>query len=455
MLLQPQHFQQQDSYHAGLLHHLVGLLSPFFWGVYSLRINEPALQNFVFEIEQGEFLTFEGTLLRVGGDLLPCTARVAPRSFQQDLDPSGKPLSAYIGVRRLNSAEGNPTAGNGEGGGATSNRRFVIEESEVSDAFAPSDNPVQLQYVVHEAQILYDVSAERAQDYELIKVAEILRSPDGKGGVRSQQYIPPSISVKSSQVLEAMLKEIRDLLTAKSRELGQFTRRRASGAELGARDLGYVSMLQAVNRHIPLFHHHLEGGEAQPNQMYGLLRQVVGELASFSSTISVLGARGADDGLPPYQHTNLWPCFSLAVQRTRELLNELTSAPVGEILLKHDGEYFTAPLDQKFLTGDNRYYLAIRSDLGPAQLYKLLQETGKVTSRDDMPNLQRAALFGLKLEVLETPPEELVMRAHYRYFLVDQRSEQWKKIREHGTIAVFSTALPPETEIRLLAIWGK
>ncbi len=128
MLLQPQHFQQQDSYHDALLHRLAGLLSPSLWGVCSFRINETALQNFVFEIEQGEFLTFEGTLLRVG-DLSATTARIAPRKFEQDLDASGRPLSVYVAIRRLRSDESNVAAANGDGA-SLENRRFRIEESE-------------------------------------------------------------------------------------------------------------------------------------------------------------------------------------------------------------------------------------------------------------------------------------------------------------------------------------
>ena len=61
----------------------------------------------------------------------------------------------------------------------------------------------------------------------------------------------------------------------------------------------------------------------------------------------------------------------------------------------------------------------------------------------------------LKIEMLESPPDELLMRAHYRYFLIDQHSEHWTRICKQQNIAVYSTALPPETEMRLLAIWGK
>jgi type VI secretion system protein ImpJ len=250
------------------------------------------------------------------------------------------------------------------------------------------------------------------------------------------------------------LRELRELLTAKGRELGAYAARGRPGVELGARDLGQVLIVQTLNRYIPLFHHHLEAGRIHPEAMYALMRQLVGELATFSQTVSVLGARDGSEGLPHYQHAHLWLCFSTAAERIRQLLNELTTAPIGDVLLKYEAGYFTANVEQQFFTGDNRYYLAIRDDRPPTELHKVLQETGKITSREDMPKLQQSYLFGLTIQVLDSPPDELVMRAHYRYFLIDQRSEQWQKIRQQGNIAVHSTAFPPETEMRLLAIWG-
>jgi type VI secretion system protein ImpJ len=456
LLLQPQHFQQQDDYHDARLHNLFRIFSQFGWGVNFLRLNEAALQNFVFEIESCEILTFDGTLMRFGADFQPATTQLAPRSFEHDFDPSGKPLSVYLGVRRLQYGESNVGSFSVDGNSSTAavHRRYMLEESEVPDLSAGNDHTCQVQYLVHDAQVLFDVAAERSQDYELVKIAELIRSAEGKGGVLSKQYIPPSITVRSSPVLEGILRELRELLTAKGRELASYTARGGEEVELGARDLGQILIVQTLNRYIPLFHHHLETGRIPPEAMYALMRQLVGELATFSQTVSVLGARNEGDVLPHYQHTQLWPCFSLAAERLRQLLDELTTAPIGDVLLKYDGGYFTANLDQQFLSGDNRYYLAIRSDLTPDQLHKLLQDTGKITSREDMPKLQRSFLFGLTIQVLESPPDELVMRAHYRYFLVDQRSEQWQKIRQQGNIAVYSTALAPDTEIRLLAIWG-
>jgi len=50
VLLQPQHFQQQDHYHEGVCI-VSSVVPPFSWGVYRLRVMIHGLQNFVFEIE--------------------------------------------------------------------------------------------------------------------------------------------------------------------------------------------------------------------------------------------------------------------------------------------------------------------------------------------------------------------------------------------------------------------
>jgi type VI secretion system protein ImpJ len=456
MLLQPQHFQQQDQYHEGRLRRFLRILSPFDWGVYSLRVNEAALRNFVFEIEQCEIITFEGSLIRFGPDFHPNTARISPRSFEQNLNPTGKPTSVYLSVRRSQPGEAGVGGLNGANGAeaAGSRRRFALEESEVPDFSVGNDRTCQVQYLVYDCQIMFDAAAEISNDYELVKLAEVQRPADGKGAPLSRQYIAPSIALNSSPGLEAIVRELRDLITAKGRELGSYSRG-GERVELAARGPSGMLIVQTLNRYIPLFHHHLEVGCTHPAEFYAILRQLVGELSSFSATTSALGARDGDDGLPPYQHTELWPCYSIAASRARELLEELTATPVGDVALQYDGEYFSAALSKDFLAGDNRYYLAIRSDLAPGELYKLLQDTGKITSRGDMPKLQKSFLFGLKIEALESAPEELVMRAHYRYFLIDQRSEHWQKIREQENIAVYSTALAADTEIRLLAIWGK
>ena len=253
MFLEPQHFQQQDWYHETRLRRYFHLFLPFSWGVKSLAINEAALQNFVFQIEQCEVVTWEGTIVRFRGDAVPSNARIEPRSFEQDMYPGGRPLSVYLGLKRLQLEESNlpeapagtRTAGNG------THTRFLIEGMETPDLCGHGSEASLLQYLVHDAHILFDVPAARSQDYELVKIAEVLRAADGKGGLLSKRYIPPCATIRSSTVLESMVRELRDILTAKGLELAEFRRRRGGEmVELGSRDIGLLLMMLTVNRYI-------------------------------------------------------------------------------------------------------------------------------------------------------------------------------------------------------------
>jgi type VI secretion system protein ImpJ len=247
-----------------------------------------------------------------------------------------------------------------------------------------------------------------------------------------------------------MLKEVRDLLTAKGRELSEYKQQQhMRTVEIGAHNTAYVLMMQAVNRYIPLFHHHLEVRETHPCILYALLRQCIGELSTFSETVSVLGGP-----LPAYRHDQLWECFDAATQVVKELINELARGPEYVIPLPFDGEYFTADLNKRIFEGNNHYYLSVKIDMPARDLERHLRDPGKVSTREEMAALRQRALSGLPLRYLEAPPEELPRRAHCHYFEIDHRAALWKKIEQRQNIAVYCQLPSQKTEMQLLVIYG-
>jgi type VI secretion system protein ImpJ len=452
MFLQPQHFQQQDCYHEARLRRYMHWLVPFCWGVKSLVIHEAALQNFVFEIERCELVTWDGTLVRFQGGTLPSNTRIRPRSFEAALDPGGRPLGVYLGLKRLQWEDNNVDARSAPGGSAAAAERhwrFSLQEAETPDLFAEDGQRASLHYLIHEAGLFFDSDAAvHTQDYELVKIAELLRATEGQGAVLSKRYIPPALSVHASPVLAGMLREMRDLLTAKGRELTEYKRqRRVHTIDLGSRDTVYLLMMQMVNRYIPLLHHALEVEETHPCAFYALLRQLVGEFSTFSETVSVLGGP-----LPAYRHDQLWECFDAALRVARELLNELTKGPEYVVPLVFDGEYFVASFDKRFLEGSNHYYLSIKVDMPPRELERLLTGLGKVSSREEMEALRQRALPGLMVHYLETPPEELPRRAHCNYFELDHHGHLWRRIEQRQNLAVYCQLPPDKTEMQLLVL---
>jgi type VI secretion system protein ImpJ len=452
MFLQPQHFQQQDFYHEARLRRYVHWLTPFCWGVKSLSLNEAALQNFVFEIERCELVTWDGTLVRFQGEMLPSNARIAPRSFEAALDPGGRPLEVYLGLKRLLWEEDNLSAQDSPGDNnveATQLRRFRLQEVEVPDLFADNSQSCSLHYLTYEVRLLFtSEAAVHTQDYELVKIAELLRVTEGQGTVLSRRYIPPSLSVHASPVLAGMLREMRDLLTAKGRELTEFKRQhRVHTIELGSRDTVYLLMMQMVNRYIPLFHHYLEVEETHPCVFYALLRQLVGEFSTFSETVSVLGGP-----LPAYRHDRLWECFDVAIRVAKDLLNEFTKGPDYVVPLPFDGKYFATDLEKRFFDGNNHYYLSIKADMAARELEHLLTDTGRVCSREEMDVLLQRALPGLMVRYLETPPAELPRRVNFTYFELEHRSPFWRRIEQRQNIAVYCQLPPEKTEMQLVVL---
>lgn len=452
MFLQPQHFQQQDNYHEVRLRSYLHLLNPFCWGVKSLSINETALQNFEFDVEHCELVTLEGTIIRFQGEFLPSNARIAPRAFETFLASGEQPLGVYLALKRWQWEESNiemTDALSGNGAATERHRRFSVKEWLTPDLFAEDGQGSSLKYLVHDVQLLFEPETAEAQDYELVKLAELLRSSEGQGAMLSRRYIPPALSVHASAVLSGMLKEIRDVLTAKGRELSEFKRQRSlQTLDMGSRDAMYVLMMQLVNRYIPLFHHYLEVEVTHPCVFYALLRQLVGELSTFSEDVSVLGGP-----LPAYRHDQLYPCFNAAVQVALRLINELARGPEYVVPLTFDDSenYFTADLDQRFFEGNNHYYLSIKVDLTLEELRRRLSETGKITCREEIEDLRRQALFGLGIDYQENPPEELPRRLGTRYFAIDRHDSFWRSIQENQNIAV-DCDLDRNTEIQLLII---
>lgn len=452
MFLQPQHFQQQDRYHEARLRRYVDWLMPFGWGVKSLVINETALQHYRLEIEQCELITWEGALVRFQGDMLPSNATIAPRSFEDVLDASDAPLGIYLGVKRLRGEAHNARSDAAQSGYATAGAmspRFSLREVETPDLFGAGGEPYAVHYLIYDMQLVFEPDTQAAtHEYELVKVAEVLRAAEGPGAVLSRCYIPPVLAVQASPVLAGMLKELRDLLTAKGRELTDYKHQRhVHTIEMGSRDTVYLLMMQMVNRYIPLLHHHLEVPETHPSVFYALLRQLIGELSTFSETVSVLGGP-----LPAYRHDQLWVCFDAAVRLGKSLINELTKGPEYVVSLLFDGEYFAADLSKRFFEGSNHYYLSIKADMPPAEIERLLMETGKMCSREDMGVLRQRALPGLTVRYQATPPEELPRRAHYHYFELDHYDHLWQRIEQHQNLAVHCQLPPEKSEMQLLVI---
>ncbi|MCU0538753.1 MAG: type VI secretion system baseplate subunit TssK [Desulfobacterales bacterium] len=448
LLLQPHHFQQQELFLQSLLAPFHGLSVPFFWGTASLEVREAALANRVFSLTRGQFLFPDQTHLTYPGN-----AVLESRSFEDAWPEGDQPLRVYLGLRRMNLSGNNVTVLPA----FTGLQRVLTRFATLADAEPVADlhqesGPAQMQRLHYVLRVTWESEIDQLGEYVFCPVAQVERQGDRIE--LSRRYAPPSLTLAASPLLARLVQEIWDQLASRGSQLESYKRQRGiHTAEFGARDMVYLLALRSLNRYIPLLQHLLETAAVHPWSVYGLLRQLIGELSTFSETVTATGAAEDTPGLlAGYDHRNLYLCFSQAQALVSRLLDEITAGPEYVLPLAFDGTYFAAELQPAMFEGHHRFYLVCTSDAEAPQLVQSLTAIAKLSSRETLPILIARALPGIRLSHLALPPQELPRRARSVYFQIDHFSEHWARVQKGLNLALFWDSAPEDAQLELMIV---
>jgi type VI secretion system protein ImpJ len=448
LFLQPQHFQLGDIYHQSLLIPYQKYLQPHFWGVGDLKIEESALGTGSFSISKGHFLFPDMTYVEFPGN-----AVLESRTFDEAWVEGGKPFTVLVGLRKWNGARENVTVLSKLENLAEVTTRFVTTtDTEEAPDLHQGGPAAHVKRLHHAPRIFWGTERDQLGDYVVVPVAQLERVGDE---IRvSEDFAPPCLSISSSPPLVKLVRELRDQIAARSHHLESYKRQRGiHTAEFGSRDMVFLLALRSLNRYIPPLFHITETQCVDPWTVYGLLRQLIGELSSFSERLNVIGE--FEDGtrlLPKYDHANLWDCFSAALGLVTQLLDDITAGPEYVMQLLFDGTYYAAELSPQIFEGRNRFYLIFETEEDPRSVLQAIETIAKLGSRESLPILIARALPGIKLEHLAVPPQELPRRARGVYFQVDHHSDQWAQVQKANNVALYWDAAPEDLKIELMVV---
>jgi type VI secretion system protein ImpJ len=446
--LQPQHFQLLDRACQGLFTPYRQYMTPDFWGVGEMEILEGALGARSFDLQNGRFLFPDGTYVS-----LPGNALIDGRAFDEAWVKDGKPFTAYLGLKNWTDDGENVTELQSLENIESVHTRFVAaaDTEEIKDLHAggPEGQVKRLFFVL---KIFWETEMDKLGDYQLIPLAQLENF--GAEIRLSDDFIPPCVSFAASGSLRKLAEEIRDQVTARAYQLEEHkSKRGVQTAEFGSRDMVYFLALRSINRYVPLLFHCTKAEHAHPWHLYGVLRQLIGELTTFSERVSVLGE--LEDGkmkIPDYDHRDLWSCFSAAQDMISHLLDEITAGPEYVMRLVHDGTYYSSELKPAIFEGRNRYYLAVRTETDPKIVLQSLEDITKLSSREQMHVLVTQALPGIGLDYLQVPPQELPRRANTIYFTIDHHDDQWASVAKNHSLALYWNNAPDDIEIELMVV---
>jgi len=448
LFLQPQHMQLADLHVQSLLTPVYRYLCPFPWGVGELEIQAAALDTRTFNLLKGNLIFPDMTFVA-----LPGNAVIEARSFDEAWVEGGQPFTVYIGMKKWNESGENVTVLPRLSDLAEVNTRFVtpVDPEEIRDLHQ-NGPAAQVQRLYHVLKVFWETEKDQLGEYHLIPVAQLERT--GERVVFSEEFIPPALTIKSSEPLLRLIADIKDQIASRGRQLESYKRDRGiHTAEFGARDTVYLLALRSLNRYIPLLEHLLASNHAHPWAAYGLLKQIIGELSAFSEQVDVMGQMAdGSRGVLDYDHRNLGECFAGASAMITQLLDEITAGPEYVIQLLYDGTYYAAELPPAIFEGRNRFYLLFETETDPQSVLQSLRTISKLSSRESLPLLIAKALPGIKMKHLSDPPQELPRRARAIYCQVDHHSDQWAQVQQGHNIALYWDTAPEDLKVELMVV---
>lgn len=448
LFLQPHHFQLQDRYYSALFEPVYRKITPHFWGVGSMVVEQAALGNRSFALSQGTFLFMDSTYAVINENAL-----VQARSFEAAWEDGGRTFTVFLGLKKFSESGENVTVVNDLNGLKDVRTRFVTTEDSEDIRDLHSNGPdAQIRRMQLVLKLFWQTEQDQFGDYEVIPLARLER--DGDDVVLSENYAPPCLTVSGAKPLERLVKEVRDQISARCRQLEAYKRDRGiHTAEFGSRDMVFLLALRSLNRYVSQLIHITESTLVHPWMAYGILRQLMGELSTFSERVSVTGEEtGGTMLLPAYHHQRLWHCFSSAQKLITRLLDEITAGPEYLIALLYDGTYYAADLQPAMFEGRNRFYLAIETESDPQVILQSMEQVAKVSSREYLPILIARALPGIRMEYMQVPPQELPRRMNTLYFQVDHHGDQWTQVQNSNNLAIYWDTAPDDLKAELMIV---
>jgi type VI secretion system protein ImpJ len=450
LFLQPHHFQYHDAWIVQTQARQLELTSPWCWGLGALKISDGALAARQLVIDEISVRWRDGTLTETPGN-----AQIESLHFELADFTSG-PRTVYVGLRRLEDEQVNVQTFENLADAGKADARLVVpaDPQVVPDRYAagPTGRVTLMTYVL---RLFWEDELANLGQYELMPLTRL--EQDGDVIRLSPNFVPPCLNLAASAVLQQMLREVRDDIIGRARQLEIFkqpmTNRTGDEGQFGP-----MLALSILNRYGPAVNSMMEAPQTHPWSLYSLLRQLVGELSTFSEYCDLLGeTRDGQRLIDPYRHKDAGPALKVIIEVVRHLLNEITVGPEMLVHFEQDGaskDLYRADMQANFFGPRHRYYLMARSALDPVEFGQKMTLEAKMGVPEQIELLITRSLPGIEMLPLKTLPLGLPRRTGAIYFRLESLSDAWDAVARMGSLALFLPDAPDEMRLELIVIKG-
>ena len=437
MFLTPQHFQAQDDYFEQSVQFRCTASSSVNWGLTDLAVDQESLTNGLFTIRHCRGVMPDGLTFSIPDSDEPPQGREIADYFQ----PTEPQLDVFLALPEARPRGKNVTVANGARSDAGT--RYVAETRLVLDETSGlEEKPIQL--ANKNFRLVF--GGESLDGTVFIRIAQITRSAAGTY-ILQPDFVPPALSIDSSEYLLIMLRRLVELLAAKAASLSGLRRQKGrSAAEFAAGDVGNFWLLHTVNTFLPQLKHLWTARRRHPEMMYYTMLGLAGALSTFSLDEQ---ARS----VPDYDHDNLGRCFAELDEKIRMLLETAIPSKCIVVPLRAvEKSVFAGQITDEQYFKKTQFFLAAGAQMGMDDLIKQVPKLLKVSPSAEIHRLVRNALPGLTLRHTPVPPAAIPVKLDRQYFALNQSGILWDGIVKSSQVAIFVPDEIQKPELELLIV---
>lgn len=435
LFLQPQHFQQMERFFFGSMQSQFSVYNRNYYGLLKFKIIQDALANKTLSLQSASGVFPDGTFFSI-----PETGPVPlARNFSDLLSYKQQSLMVYLALPLTLPGQASVL----ESRISSFSARYVSSRQNITDEVSGEQNK-EIELAKANYCILFE--GEALDNFTTLPLARLSRTTSGQI-VLDKDFIPPLLSIDSSETLDNQLRSLLELLIAKSSFLSQNRKHLKSGlAEFPPSELTSMALLKTINTSIPVINSFFTSSKVHPYELYLSLIQLAGALSTFSSNINVTE-------LPSYNHSSMEKVFPLIFNSIRDILETDLSAGCVQIPFSEisPATYLFSINNQKLFESAS-FFIGISAEIPEKELITISLPRIKIASRNQLDVLIQSAMPGLPLMYVSSPPPKLSSKPGYSYFALSRHNNHWEMIKTTGTMAMYFPHKIPGLKMEMMAV---
>lgn len=428
MLMEPQHFQQQERFFEHRINQRVDALEPFHWGFSQIEINHALLEQGKFALTRARGIFPDGTPFSLPDD--------APLPLPLVVDETSRGKSICLVV--MMDLPGVPLMDLNR---QSEKSRFNTTDADIADSnlgvsSEGSPRTITLELGRLNCRLLLQEEVSSAESS--LAIAMITdRQHDGRVQI-AEEILPPLLDVHASRWLMAATTELLGLITQR---LENVSRADVPAAVGGLSELLELLLLQLLSEYQLRFSHLLDSPQTHPEKLYQTLLGLLGRLSIIPD-----GEKAWSRSDLHYQHPAPHRCFFPLMQAIRRALSLVIEAPAVALNFSERGDNILVCQNDGQLRLE-KVVFAVSSALPGDILRSYFPAQVKLGPVEKIVHLIDLQLPGARIMPMSTPPRHVPWYPNSVYFETDTADPLYREMMAGPAMALSIVGDFPELRI--------